>query len=155
MSRVKKIFLCATLATPVFDYGDIPPFFVRLLEMVLRYKECCYSCRWGETVSELRPQLGLLFIPHVIHEYGMILTGESGRTRRKTCLSATLSATNTSWTDLGTNLGLRLERLGTDRLNHNTAFRHKDCFAFYLCSCEETNEWLSPSLNDYPVFPIF
>jgi hypothetical protein len=28
------------------------------------------SCRWGETVSELRPLAGLLFVPQVIYEYG-------------------------------------------------------------------------------------
>jgi len=40
----------------------------------------------------------------------------------KTCTSATLSATNLTWTDLGSDLGLRGERPATDRLRDGTAF---------------------------------
>jgi hypothetical protein len=39
----------------------------------------------------------------------MKLTGENRSTRRKTCPSATLSTTNPTWTDPGSNLGLRGE----------------------------------------------
>jgi hypothetical protein len=39
----------------------------------------------------------------------------------KTCPSATLSATNTTWTDPGSNPGLRGGRPATNRLNHGTA----------------------------------
>ena len=39
--------------------------------------------------------------------------------RRKTCPNATLS---TTWADPGSNPGLRVERLATDRLSHGTAF---------------------------------
>jgi hypothetical protein len=51
---------------------------------------------------------GPLSISRMIHEWiwsngGIILTGENRRTRRKTCPSATLSTTNPTWTDLGTN----------------------------------------------------
>jgi hypothetical protein len=41
---------------------------------------------------------------------GMILTGESRRTRRKSCPSATLSTTNPTWTYPGANPELRGER---------------------------------------------
>jgi hypothetical protein len=37
----------------------------------------------------------------------MKLTGENRSTRRETCPSATLSTTNPTWTDLGSNPGLR------------------------------------------------
>jgi hypothetical protein len=43
----------------------------------------------------------------------------------KTCTSATFSATNLTWTDLGSNLDLRGERPATDRLSDGTAFRLK------------------------------
>jgi hypothetical protein len=47
-------------------------------------------------------------VPQMIHKWiwnigGMILTGENGRTRRKT----TLSTTNSTWTALGSKTGLR------------------------------------------------
>jgi hypothetical protein len=42
-------------------------------------------------------------------------------TRRKTCPSATLSTTNPTWTDPGSNSGLRGERPATNRLSHGTA----------------------------------
>jgi hypothetical protein len=38
-----------------------------------------------------------------------------------TCRSATLSTTNPTWTDLGSNPGLRGERPATNRLSHGTA----------------------------------
>jgi hypothetical protein len=52
---------------------------------------------------------------------GMILTGNNGRTRRKTCPSATLSTTNPIKIDQGANPGLRGERSATNDLNHDTA----------------------------------
>jgi hypothetical protein len=39
----------------------------------------------------------------------------------KTCPSATLSTTNPTWTDPGSNPGLRGGRLATNRLSHGTA----------------------------------
>jgi hypothetical protein len=42
-------------------------------------------------------------------------------TRKKTCPSATLSTTNPTWTDPGSNPGLRSERPETNRLSHGTA----------------------------------
>jgi hypothetical protein len=51
----------------------------------------------------------------------MQLTGETRITREKTCPSATLSTTNPTWTDPGSNSGLRGERPATNRLSHGTA----------------------------------
>jgi hypothetical protein len=42
-------------------------------------------------------------------------------TRRKTCPSAILSTTNPTWTDPGSNQGLRSGRPATNRLSHGTA----------------------------------
>jgi hypothetical protein len=39
----------------------------------------------------------------------------------KICHSATLSTTNVTWTDLGSNPVLRSERPATDRLSHGVA----------------------------------
>jgi hypothetical protein len=49
-------------------------------------------------------------------------TWENRSNRGKTCPSATLSTTNPTWTDLGSNPGLRGERPATNRLSHGTAF---------------------------------
>jgi hypothetical protein len=45
---------------------------------------------------------------------GMILTGKLKNLGGKTCLSATLSTTNPTWTDLGANSGLRLKCTADD-----------------------------------------
>jgi hypothetical protein len=50
----------------------------------------------------------------------MKLQGKTRSNRGKTCLSVTLSTTNRTWTDLGSNLGLRGGRLATNRLSHST-----------------------------------
>jgi hypothetical protein len=55
----------------------------------------------------------------------MILTGETRRTWRKTYPSATLSATNSKWIDLGANPVLRVKRPATNRLNHGMAQRRR------------------------------
>jgi hypothetical protein len=52
----------------------------------------------------------------------MKLSGENRSTRGKTCPSATLSTTNPTWTDPGSNPGLRGERPATNRLNRGTAY---------------------------------
>jgi hypothetical protein len=54
----------------------------------------------------------------------MKLTGENRRTREKTCPSATLSTTKPTWTDPGSNPGLRDERQATNILSHGTALTH-------------------------------
>jgi hypothetical protein len=51
----------------------------------------------------------------------MKLTGENRNTGGKTCLNVTLSTTNPTWTDPGSNPGLRSERPTTNRLSHGTA----------------------------------
>jgi hypothetical protein len=55
----------------------------------------------------------------------MKLTGENRSTWGKTCPSATLPTTNRTWTDPGSNPGLRDERPATNRLSHGTALRGK------------------------------
>jgi hypothetical protein len=79
----------------------------------------------------------------------MKLTGKP-TTRRKTCPSATLSTTNLTWTDPGSNPGLRGERPATNCLSHGTAINtsllctqvltirfniilHKDVFLMFYC----------------------
>jgi hypothetical protein len=48
--------------------------------------------------------------------------GENRSIRGKSCPSATLSTTNPTWTDLGSNPGLRGERSATNCLSHGTAY---------------------------------
>jgi hypothetical protein len=50
----------------------------------------------------------------------MKLTGENRSTRGRTRPSATLSITNSTWTDPGSNPGLRGEKPATNRLNRGT-----------------------------------
>jgi hypothetical protein len=52
----------------------------------------------------------------------MKLTGENLSTWRKACPSATFSTTNPTWTDPGSNPGLRGETAATNRLSHGTAY---------------------------------
>jgi hypothetical protein len=47
----------------------------------------------------------------------MTLTGGKVRTRRETCLSATLSSTNPTWTEPGANPGLSCDRPATNRVS--------------------------------------
>jgi hypothetical protein len=56
----------------------------------------------------------------------MKLTGENRSTREKTCPSATLPTTNPTWTDPGSNPGLRGERPTSNRLSHDTALSKRD-----------------------------
>jgi hypothetical protein len=51
----------------------------------------------------------------------MKLTGGNRSTRGKTCPSATLSTTNPTWTNPGSNPGLRGGRPAANRLSHGTA----------------------------------
>jgi hypothetical protein len=55
------------------------------------------------------------------HQWNEIDRGKP-TTRRKPCPSATLSTTNSTWTDPGSNPGLRSERPATNRLSHGTAY---------------------------------
>jgi hypothetical protein len=54
------------------------------------------------------------------HQWNEIDRGKP-TTRRKPCPSATLSTTNLTWTDPGSNPGLCGERPATNRLSHGTA----------------------------------
>jgi hypothetical protein len=58
-----------------------------------------------------------------LEDGGMILTGQNQRTRRKTCLSATLFTINPIWIDPGAKPGLRGEMTAINRLSHGTAER--------------------------------
>jgi hypothetical protein len=53
------------------------------------------------------------------HQWNEIDRGKP-TTRRKICPSATLSTTNPTWTDPGSNPGLRSGRPATNRLSHGT-----------------------------------
>jgi hypothetical protein len=69
----------------------------------------------------------------------MKLIGENRSPRRKTCPSAILSTTNPTWTDLGSNPGLRGERPATNHLSHGTARFYGDTWELFLitgcCTC--------------------
>jgi hypothetical protein len=52
----------------------------------------------------------------------MKMTGENRSTREKTCPSATLSTTDPTRTDPGSNPGLRGGRQATNRLSHGTYY---------------------------------
>jgi hypothetical protein len=52
---------------------------------------------------------------------------EKPTTRRKTCTSATLSTTNLTWNDPGSNPGLCGERPVTNRLSHGTVLTLLSC----------------------------
>jgi hypothetical protein len=51
----------------------------------------------------------------------MKLTGQNRSTPGKNCPSASLSTTNPTLTDPGSNKGLHVERPATNRLRHGTA----------------------------------
>jgi hypothetical protein len=86
---------------------------------------------WGWAGVGLVPKRGCLltlayYAFPIWYEFGErrwndTLTGENRRTRRKTCPSATLSSTNPTWIDPGTNPGLRGERSATNNLSYGMA----------------------------------
>jgi hypothetical protein len=51
----------------------------------------------------------------------MTLSGKNRSTLGKTCPSVNLSTTNPTWTEPGSNPGLRSEGPATNRLSHGTA----------------------------------
>jgi hypothetical protein len=85
---------------------------------------CSYSCRWAEITSLNCGQQWAYCLSPGWYEYGEPRWNDIDRgnriTRRKTCPSATLSTTNSAWTDPGTNPCLRGERPATNRQNHVT-----------------------------------
>jgi hypothetical protein len=81
------------------------------------------------------------------HQWNEIDRGKP-TTRRKTCLRATLPTTNLTWTDPGSNPGLRGERPATNRLSHGTAHSRTLSFAPHLPEtnavaifCDELKFW--------------
>jgi hypothetical protein len=96
--------------------------------LFLQYGTLFMSTGW-DYISELRPITGLLlFIPQSTESHsGMILTGETRRTRRKTCPSAALSTTNPSWIDPGPNPGFSCECPATNDLSYGTAYMEPYC----------------------------
>jgi hypothetical protein len=68
----------------------------------------------------------------------MKLTGEDRNALAETCARATLSTTNPTCTDLGSNPGFRGGRPAANRLSHGTALDHKlhqkeCCLRIFLC----------------------
>jgi hypothetical protein len=55
----------------------------------------------------------------------MKLTRKNRSIQEKTCPSATLSTTNPTWTDPGSNPGLRGGRPAANRLSYGTAFSNE------------------------------
>jgi hypothetical protein len=78
---------------------------------------------------------------------GMILTGENRRTRRKTCLSATLSTTNPTWIDQGANPGLRGDRPATNHLSHGVTLPSEECVPWSDIQATDTSNVSSPLIK--------
>jgi hypothetical protein len=66
----------------------------------------------------------------------MKLTGENRSTRGKTYPSATISTSNPTWTDPGSNPGLRGERPVTKRLSHGTALHRYLKQSMHVTQCK-------------------
>jgi hypothetical protein len=85
-----------------------------------------FSMGW-DYVSELLSLTDILFIAQMIYGYRELRWNDTDRgkpkTRRKTCLSATLSTTNPTRIDPVVNLGLRGERSATNRVSRGTRRR--------------------------------
>jgi hypothetical protein len=82
----------------------------------------------------------------------MNLTGQKRCTRRKTCPSANLSATNPSRSDLGWKLSLRDGRSTTNRLNPGMASRYvPNVIHVYKISAYFTVNNESVHKNDVPL----
>lgn len=81
-----------------------------------------YYIMWSDYVSlELWRLRGPLCIPQMIlSSFGMILTGENQMTRGGACPNATLSTTDTTWTALAANRGLRGEKPAPKRPSYGT-----------------------------------
>ena len=68
----------------------------------------------------------------------MKLRGENRSTRGKTCPSATLSATNPTWIEPGSNPGLCGERTATNYLSHGTASTQRQRVALTIVNVNNT-----------------
>ena len=84
----------------------------------------CYGCTAALRLI-VQPVMKMTSVFFRFTEYWstgrMKLTGKNRSTRVKTCPSATLSTTDPTWTDPGSNPGLRIEMPATNRLSHGTA----------------------------------
>jgi hypothetical protein len=66
------------------------------------------------------------------HRWNETDRGKTEVLGKKTCPSATLSTTNPTWTDPGSNPGLRGGRQAANRLSHGTALPLISCLARIL-----------------------
>jgi len=80
----------------------------------------------------------------------MVLTGENRNTGRKNCHNATLSTTNLTYTDLGSNTIRRGKGLVTNSSSHDTAryIYFPLCFEWLTICISSLNESLR--LADFP-----
>jgi hypothetical protein len=94
------------------------------VDFILSHVETSCTCRWGESLNCGHQRAycsSPMWYMSMENHGGIIFTAKNRRTRRKPCLSATLSTTNPTWTDQGTNLG---ERPATNHLSHTTALEN-------------------------------
>jgi hypothetical protein len=88
----------------------------------------------------------------------MKLKGENGSTPGKTCPSATLSTTNPTWTDPGSNPGLRSGRPAANRLSSLWPEKHYHCCetvvldSFYVCDLHHSRLTCAPVLLAFIYF---
>lgn len=90
-----------------------------------------------------------------------MLTGEKRRTDRKSCHSATLSSTDLTLTDLGSNPGLCSERPSNDRLSYAVAVGSTKCTCIifmHSLGCSAQTFWgkhivLETSVSNYQSSP--
>ena len=99
-SLTRKYF--AVQCSPIYDRALLCSKVARFRPLVLLVRATC-GWRW------------------LWSKCGMILTGENWSTGRESCHSATLSTTNLTRTDLGSNSDLGGEKLATNNLRHVTA----------------------------------
>jgi hypothetical protein len=108
-SRCKFLHLCVTVSKARIGYSIQ---FTNHNRASVVHDDGVRLCRWTATSN------GSVIYPYRCYmsmesHGGIILTGESQITRRKTCHNATLSTINPTWTDPGPNLGLRCEKPST------------------------------------------
>jgi hypothetical protein len=96
---------------------------------------------WGLLCNPvMKTKMMIIVVLFLVMEHGgMKLTGENRSTRRKTCPSATLSTTNSTWTDPGSNPGFRGGRSAANRLSHG-----RPILWFYVLVCSKMKLFNSP-----------
>jgi hypothetical protein len=82
------------------------------------------TAAWGLLCNPVMKMISFFFSFFLVmeHRWNEIDRGKPKYSGGKTCPSATLSTTKPTWTDPGSNPGLRGERPATNRLSHDTAF---------------------------------